>query len=901
MADSVVLAMQRLTVSPDTGVHDPALTTALCLKARIGVADGGVPVQKALRYLATGPMPNMLCVARDNAHAVSVATKGALLADNAFNEWWDDVFGDRHALVPDIKNSDGWSEMLVLCQKRVLGSRGVQGGGVAKAIRVMSFAKQRFDSCGTPQQQFCCMLVAIAMLLAYVASDERKDPAHRRRARKRLLQMPNQILTAGLSASFSEETIKFLRNFDVADHDPAATWRQYRDFEQRCSTLFLDGHVFCQPDTGRTCLQIVLDQAQTADPIYYEEGKVLKLWTKPSTEQAQAAADSIHGVTEAMLRRLDVEFSDEKVAVLFTAFDLTRWHKAFLAGENELPMQNLRRHARKMLDAWRLDAAVGIREFESAALKLRRREARNLETNPRDNRAVWAQTLDASFAADLCTNGFRVLPGMVRIYLSAMDSTCGIERALGTLRKVLDAHEGPMDEDGHTIAYLMDVRLNGPSEESELAVQPSREVGMLGVEAGLLPTDTTREFARLWVKLHGRRFALYSGKKKPGPKPKRDGTLAAVARSTAAGMNSLAKRETTQTVEQSTLLGLPRRFFVQRDDRRGSANPVWSSDGMKRFNKTTAEKRTLNAALVHARAATKRSGSNPLLFGSFNPARKMRLGLGVMSGRRAVPQVTADHPSGKLKVADICDAPLPRKDRFVILRPPMVAQNLWNAIRSCNLVVADSPWDLDVGKLTEVRVIKWLAIAATGASVIPASAWSDAAPHTSASVVHFQSACSLAAHSLVMDPALKTSCPGLHKTFSNILHNIKGNKWKYAVSGTAANAGDIRMPGECIGNRGLKDVGGGGRICWGVAEDVGCGRRCWGVAEDVGVWTSEGRGGNSESSGCPTQKARPWKVVKTSSSWRTVRARTACVIRNRAVQRPWARKRKTSAQEFPAS
>ena len=46
----------------------------------------------------------------------------------------------------------------------------------------------------------------------------------------------------------------------------------------------------------------------SAEPIYYEDGKVLQLKEKPSTERAQAAADSIHGVTEAMLGRLDVEF-----------------------------------------------------------------------------------------------------------------------------------------------------------------------------------------------------------------------------------------------------------------------------------------------------------------------------------------------------------------------------------------------------------------------------------------------------------------------------------------------------------------------------------------------------------------------------------------------------------------
>ena len=462
MARSVALAIQRLTISPETDQHDERLTAAICRKVRVGVSDGAAAAQKALRFLATGQMPNMLCLGRDWAHAVSVATKGALLADDDFREWWSDVFDARHALVPDIKNSEEWTEMLLLCQRRALRSVNVQGGDLKKVIRVMSFAKQRFDSCGTPQRQFCCMVVAIAMLLAYVASDSRKKAEVRARARKRLLQMPRQILTAGLSATYSDETIRFIRLFDVGDHDPAVTWRQWRDFEARCSTLFLEGHVFCQPEEGQTCLQIALDQAKSAEPIYYEDGEVVQLNVKPSVERAQAAADSIHGVTDAMLGRLDVEFSDQKVSMLFTPFDLTRWHKAFSADENHLkiPLQNLRRDTAEMFKVWLLDVSEGARELESAARKLRRQEMTFLTTTPRDNRAVWFKTLEPGFASDLCA-GFRVLPEMVKIYISALDSTCGIERGLGSLKQILEAHVGPMDEDGHTIAYLMDMRLGG--------------------------------------------------------------------------------------------------------------------------------------------------------------------------------------------------------------------------------------------------------------------------------------------------------------------------------------------------------------------------------------------------------------------------------------------------------
>ena len=73
----------------------------------LGVSDGAAAAQKALRFLATGPMSNMLCLGRDWAHAASVATKGALLADDDFRTWWNDVFDKRHALVPDIKKLGG--------------------------------------------------------------------------------------------------------------------------------------------------------------------------------------------------------------------------------------------------------------------------------------------------------------------------------------------------------------------------------------------------------------------------------------------------------------------------------------------------------------------------------------------------------------------------------------------------------------------------------------------------------------------------------------------------------------------------------------------------------------------------------------------------------------------------
>lgn len=59
-----------------------------------------------------------------------IATSQPLVADAAFKKWWDDVFDSRHALVPDIKNSEEWTTKLILCQKVVTKATGGSGDQV---------------------------------------------------------------------------------------------------------------------------------------------------------------------------------------------------------------------------------------------------------------------------------------------------------------------------------------------------------------------------------------------------------------------------------------------------------------------------------------------------------------------------------------------------------------------------------------------------------------------------------------------------------------------------------------------------------------------------------------------------------------------------------------------------
>lgn len=285
---------------------DEALLGSLLLKVHVGVADGGAPVQKALKFSAADPMPNILAVVHDHSHKIRTATKEPLVREEAFRQWCEDLFDGRHALLPDIKNSDGWTEKLYLCQKSVLGSQGVSAGGLAKALGAVSFATQRFESCATPQHQVCCLFLPVALLLAFQAGDWRTAVDVRGRAQHALERLPRYALPTGLASTSSAEALEFIRHFDVSDHDPASTLREYRVLRRRLVSLFLEASLFSLPgDDGvaLTLMHIVMDQAKTAPPIFYGD-QVIHLWSGPTREERESMVRGVQTVVQVMLDRL---------------------------------------------------------------------------------------------------------------------------------------------------------------------------------------------------------------------------------------------------------------------------------------------------------------------------------------------------------------------------------------------------------------------------------------------------------------------------------------------------------------------------------------------------------------------------------------------------------------------
>ena len=741
MADSIALGFRRVATDFD-GRCDEDAAKWMMLKVRIGIADGAASAQKCLRFLACGPMPNMLVIGRDFAHAARIATRDPLLAVGGFESWWQDVFDSQFALVPTIQNSEEWTEKLLLCQRKVLGSRGEQGAGLKVVAKCLQFAKQRFDSVATPMRQFCCLLVAIAMLLAHKASDHRAKADVRSRARRRLQELPHHVPTVGLCASYAEECIRFVRVFDKAHHDPSRTWAQLSNFTESMRVLFLEGHIWNKTDgvgesgSDKTLLEIVIEEAKSAPTIYYDDdGRVLRLCHKPSEKEQQALQTSVHQVTEALLGRLEVEFGVENAIVLFTALDLSRWRKAFLQGRagNEGPLELLRRHSRRLLTVWRMYSDRSHSQLEGVVAKLVQDNRESIDAGlVEDFRSIWVQALRPGFSVKIDR-----VQELIRIYMAASDGTCGVERDLGALTRVLAAHSGPTDEDGHTISHLVDVLLDGPKSKEEIATLP--EVGESGCSANdvlLLPTSFSRECVLTWSNAFGRRFLVYQ--KRPGcarpPREKKTGTMASVIRSVANRTEGILKGARDTNGGDTTVLGVPRGRLIRRD-RLPAPSPK-----LKKFTDLTGKKRQKFADVEEARAATRVSFRNPYKIGMLNPHRALRLGRVLNATPKPEQHAPTIEPrNGVIAVADCCSQVVPETLGYDIVKPGRGvggSRATLDQLMRAQVIVWDCTWLLDGVARADFLVSAIVAIA-FGKATMNRARWRGPRPHTTTALVQY--------------------------------------------------------------------------------------------------------------------------------------------------------------------
>ena len=408
--------------------------------------------------------------------------------------------------------------------------------------------------------------------------------------------------------------------------------------------------------------------------------------------------------------------------------------------------------------------------------------------HPRDNRVLWESVLVGSCSGVLEPNDrVDTLLPMLEIYLSAADSTCGVERDLGTLSRILEAHKGPVDEDGSTISYCTELYLDGPHDETGIATL---------VDGVLLPTDFTLECARLWTSVHGRRFRVYEQGRPGHTKPRSKGSLAFLKQSVGQGLWKLCQKG-KPSAEEKTIVELSRSAFVRP---RGQENPAGAAKLLKKFDSLTNRKQAASLKLAMARQQSRRNGSNPYASVDLNPSRRLRLGKGLSGVRLPAdgPPVRAA-PGSRISTLTCCRELAPERDgyRVTALALRSSGVQLLTSIRGAGLVILDSPWALDqVPQLSEFLLAVYLVVIAVGKAVVPCARWHECTSRgpPGSITVHFEKVFDSAERLLTMSAKFEQK----QTLLRSVLHEIAklpASKWKVVqkLNGRHGTSSDSRL------------------------------------------------------------------------------------------------------------
>ncbi len=167
-----------------------------------------------------------------------------------------------------------------------------------------------------------------------------------------------------------------------------------------------------------------------------------------------------------------------------------------------------------------------------------------------DNRASWATALRADFSVELGTPAKTVIAW----YLSISDGTGQVERDLGCLARMMQSHCGANNPEH--LSALVELHMDGPKQESDLAVRISALSPAGEILVGLSMTPFSRRCLQIWRKLHGSRFNSYErhiGPRQP-PAPSSKVTEALISRRQTTAINSLYAASKRGTSGRSSLI-----------------------------------------------------------------------------------------------------------------------------------------------------------------------------------------------------------------------------------------------------------------------------------------------------------------------------------------------------------
>jgi hypothetical protein len=591
-------------------------------KVRVIAADGGSGERRAVFAAAETYFQRTGMVIRDPAHGLRIATTKPLQLEDHFRFVYEELIGNRHALIPDIQNSGKWKQILVGLQTQVLRIPGYNGkGAMKKVLQHLSFSAIRMDSCADPLAKLCLMLMPVALLLAFIAADERHGAEQRNRARVLLSEFkPKFMIGAGVSADWGLICMEFLRLFDCLDHDISNSKDQMEAFCHKVKRCFMEGGVFCRTSarggdhaTGPAMFITERVRMQIQEKCVFHCGNTDQVvWGPVTKAELSELKCSLRVAATAMIDRVKAELDGLRQE--FSCLALRRLHKYQELSPAEKPARqaSLEASVKALARPFGLDGRTFWLEFQDAvpvmvevykALLEEQRQKENEETQQPapasgghhagfDNRKVWARLLQQSFcerAFPKRVAPFRVLPVFVRIWHALLDGESQVERDLGFMRAIFKAGRGRCYDE--LLDDLLVLKMNGPSTRDEA-------LGKFAVEC-----------VEAWRRHNGHNFQVRRYRNKPQSvtaKPKaargakQRNSFVAVKRAVLrAGDRAAARRRPS---DEMTAYGVPADFFKPQPHEMDPSALAWN-EGLKDFNKLSEAYRIKNRLLSRGRMA----------------------------------------------------------------------------------------------------------------------------------------------------------------------------------------------------------------------------------------------------------------------------------------------------------
>ena len=143
--------------SPLRGTFDEELYRHICTNVRVMAADGSVAERRALQRIIQRTCVNVCMLIRDMAHAARIAAKGPMHGDEEFEAVWEELFNKKHALVPDIQNSDKYNAICHVLRSTTCACQ----AGLTALLRLTSF-------CNICHSRSSALIVSLRQQLNFV-------------------------------------------------------------------------------------------------------------------------------------------------------------------------------------------------------------------------------------------------------------------------------------------------------------------------------------------------------------------------------------------------------------------------------------------------------------------------------------------------------------------------------------------------------------------------------------------------------------------------------------------------------------------------------------------------------------------------------------------------------------